>query len=145
MVPDAGADPDTGDDLQLGHDDAVARHDRGHSRAAPPLRQHRRGQRLLLVPEPKGAREAEAPPATTTTNATSYSSSSSSFRRHAKFQPFEQGQEESEDQQATSRAQSNGSVFTTIDPREVELIPELSDPYDDTLAEDRYIFLIYRV
>lgn len=52
MEPEAGADPDSGGDLQLRHGEPAARRDPQDPGAAPGVRPGRRRQRLLLVPEP---------------------------------------------------------------------------------------------
>jgi hypothetical protein len=56
---------------------------------------------------------------------------------HAKFQRFEQGQEEAEYQEAQSRAENNGSAFSTIGATELGPGPGLPAQDDEKLAEDR--------
>lgn len=60
--------------------------------------------------------------------------SSSRFRRHAKFQRFEQGEQEAEAQAAAFRAESNGTVFVVEDLTPALGSSELSS--DDDKADD---------
>lgn len=62
---------------------------------------------------------------------------STTFRRHAKFQRFEQGEEEAEAQAAASRAKRNGTAFVVedVDTSETAELP-FNDKGDDSVLPD---------
>eukprot|EP00250_Pteridium_aquilinum_P016017 c22895_g1_i1 orf=167-1099(-) len=72
------------------------------------------------------------------TPAPSSSSSSLRVRRHAKFQRFEQGEEEAEVQAAASRAEGNGTAFVVEDINPVlgSSEPVMEDKADDSVLPD---------
>ncbi|MCO5584183.1 hypothetical protein L7F22_038106 [Adiantum nelumboides] len=74
-----------------------------------------------------------APYATSPSPFSSLSPSASTFRRHAKFQRFEQDEVEAEAQAAASRAKRNGTAFAVddLDPQ-----PPSDDKADDSVLPD---------
>jgi hypothetical protein len=93
--------------------------------------------RALSSPLPSSFLPSSASSTSSASPSPPFFSSSRSSRLHAKFQRFEQGQEEAEYQEAKTRAENNGSALSTIGARELGPGPELPAQDDEKLAEDR--------